>query len=360
MTRAALSAGIVCGLMMSPVIGAEGEAPGDDVMRVPQYGLRLTPRIAGGFSRLAIKQGLGEKLDLSDQQVEELSDATARRIMQLGHEDGFDVQSMLEYLIPAMTVNNGRLDGESGQELARRMLPVLGSYRKLLKGFTRDARPVLSAEQNRQLDEVLEEARGELKPFEKRMKKWAAGEVEEGTNPFDDPPREPRKNDGKKEDPKRQALRQAENMTRWQIRRLGPPEWRRLLFATQHYFKFDDEQRAEGGGILDHYTAEAEAVMNDKWKEGLRRNRIQYNLRWSLRDEFPTGPWVYHLDRAYEEAIEPVEELGKAFRKEIYGLATAEQRQAFDETIRQVGGDHGMTEQEIDLVSRVLLALGSD
>jgi len=68
----------------------------------------------------------------------------------------------------------------------------------------------------------------------------------------------------------------------------------------------------------------------------------------SLQKESP-APWLFHLDREYNEMAKPVLDMQKAFRRDVLGLVTREQREAVIAELREFADKHGMTAEEADV-----------
>jgi len=253
-----------------------------------------------------------------------------------------------------MILSQGKLTPELARDFAKRAKPMIPVFRDLLEGVAKDARPVLDAEQARQMQREIEKQLGMLEKFEARMKRWADGDVKEkGEDPFDDlePTEKDDEADGEEVDKetkqRRQALKHARRSAKWELRRIGPSEWSRFLIGAQYFLRFDDEQVAKAEALLEDYRGRAEAIMTDEWKQRLRRNRIRHQLRWQVR-ELADGPWMYHLTREYEELAGPIRKMGWDFRKEVLALAADEQREAALARIREQVEKHGLTMEPMD------------
>jgi hypothetical protein len=354
-------------LLVGPAFG-QNTRP-DDVaeMRPTKLGLQITPQLARAATRNWVLDQLGYKawfqddsdgkVQVSDAQKDRLNDAAAERLLRGIDRDPEKVRTFCEGAIETILLsgeNRRRLKGDDAKRLAGQTEPMLPLFRQFVDGFAEDARTILEPDQYAALEKNLGKVRRRMDRLDKKVERWKSGDIkEEGERLFeglDDPePEETKKDEELTEEEKqrREALRNARNTTKWQIRQLGPFEWAQFIYMAGYFFKFDDEQTKQAEQLLEDYRGRAEAVMTPEWKADVRRNRIYYNLRYHL-DEHKEGPWVYHLDRDYDEMTRPITELGEEFRKAVIALATDEQRQAAVEQVREMLARHGMSYEDTD------------
>lgn len=326
-----------------PVVGA---APPEEVMRPTTLGVRLTPEIARGIARNWIQEELGEELALDQQQEEQLAGAFSDRMLRLAHGNQERLQSFVESFLETALKTHGRFSPESSQDFARQSGPVAPVMREFLDGVAEDARPVLRPDQLPRFEEELSRQRRAVDRFEQRVNAWSRGEYKEGENLLQDleAEYEADKRPGEQVSPE---LRRARQMARWSIRHLGTQEWARFLNAARFLFKFDAAQTARGDALLAEYRAKADAIMTPEWKERIQRNRTQANMRFALQG-FPTGPWLFRLDREYETEIQPIHDLGREFRSAVLDLATPQQRTAVLADVRATAEKHGLPVDDTD------------
>ena len=179
------------------------------------------------------------------------------------------------------------------------------------------------------------------------MDRWVEGKMEKGEQPFDNLEQEDNPEEDQREPPKSKEMRKAEGTAAWEVRRLGPDEWKQFLNRARNFLNLDEEQYAKGQKLLKEYRDRAESLMTDEWKEQIRKNRIKHHFRRELKDQ-SIAPWIYHLDREYNELAKPVKELGSTFRREVMALATDQQRQDALAELQEFADKHGMTPDEMD------------
>lgn len=347
---------LLAGLLAGPAPAQSPEvpnapAPGEEVMRPTQRGLRLTPAIARGISRVWMQDKLWQDMDLTDEQQQKIAEASARRMMNIAHRNAGEGARGIEYLIEATISTNGQLNAEISRELGDKLQPLARSGREFLDGIADDARPVLNEEQMKRLEAQIESQKRMLDRFDRKLQDWREGRFQEGDNPFDEFDKEENIEGQPKTDPRlRNARRQAE----WELQRISTWEWNRFLDGAAAMFKFDESQKARGEALLKEYEAKAKAIQTPEWKARVERNRMLKNLQWQLGD-VPRAPWRHRLDKEYKEATRPLMEMTDRFYGEVLALATPQQQAEALEEVRRTAEQHGLAVAEIDL--RLLQAM---
>ncbi len=349
--------------ILASVLAADTETPTEDAERpsakATRFGIRMTPDIARGFSRTAIHQNMTGKLGLSDDQVDALTEDSARHLMEMCHSEGEAVQGFMEFIVPTLVESGGLLDKEAAEGFAKRTLPIMPAYRRMLDGFEKDARKILNPEQMDGFDRILDDYRAEVDAFEKRMNRWKAGDAQEKENPFGPSPvPEERAGRFKDQPPEEKNLQRAREHARWQLRRIGPSEWKRFLDHTTRLFEFTEKQLVTARGLLDVCNQRCDAVMTDQWRRDYQRNRMLNRLRWTLRD-LSQGPWAYHIDREYRDLMAPIEALGIEFRNDVLTLVEDEQKQKVIEMLKAKADLHGMDAETFAVMEGLIGDLGS-
>jgi len=332
------------------------QPPGDDVMQPTKHGIRLTPNLARAIGRSWVSEALEKDkgMVLNDDQKSKIGEAFARRMMQVGHDYGKEVGPFLEFTLESVAMGRGGIhpaNPEQAKEFARRAKPTMPAWHDFFGHLTDDCRPYMDADQLGQVKEMQDLVLKALDRFDKRMDRWAEGQLKDKETPFDDlddlaaedsDPASPAK-------PKRSPeVKQAERTATFGLRRLGGDDWRDFLNSVRTTFHLTDEQYARGTALLGDYIAKAKGIMTPQWLDKAKNNRIQYNLRFTAANQ-PLGPWRYHLDREYEEMTKPVKDLGRAFRQDVLGLVTREQREAVLAELHEFALKHGMTAEEADI-----------
>ncbi len=324
-----------------------------DLMTPTRHGLRMTPDLARIFSRRWLQEDLGKDVSLNERQEDELSRRVADRLTDMAANHGEQASDLIEFSIESMLEMRGRaFTPEMSQQFAERTEGLLPVVRNFMQDFARDARPLLSDKQWEQLKERLRGDFRRVDRLEEVMKRWADGDVKEGEDIFRtlaEIDEEEGGSGAQGRSPRgRPALRRAHRRAEDDLRRLSPTNWAAYVQETSRFFEFTAEQTAEAGRILAEYRGRAEALMTASWRERCRENRMKYHLRWSLGRE-PLAPWIYHLEREYQELIAPVSELDHRFRDEVLALATDEQRAAGVQTLRERSEAHGMDLDDLDM-----------
>lgn len=320
-------------------------APGEEVMRPTRLGVRLTPAIARGMGRLWLQDTAWRDAELSEEQERQMADAVARRMMELARRDGQQGQATMEYLIETAITTRMRLNADNCREFAEKVAPLARSMRELLEGAAEDARSILTAEQWKRMQPHFDWMKQGLDRFDRRLAGYREGQVGENENPFDElGSEEGRPGRGKENERVRSARRTVD----WEIRRLTSWDWSRFLAGTASLFKFDEAQRGKGEAILAEYRKRADAIQTPEWRARVRQNGTLVNLRWQLGDA-PTAPWVYRLQKQYEEDLRPLKELSDKFYGEVLALVTPQQRADALNDAREVLAKHGLDVKDADM-----------
>jgi len=330
------------------------QPPSDDVMQPTRHGIRLTPGLARAVSRMWIGEMVENDMGamLSEDQKGRLSETMARRMMETGHKYGKQVGPFLELVIEQM--GPGRIDvkPEKVKEFGRQAKETAPVWREFFGHMSEDFGPYLDDRQKANLKEKQEMIEKAIDRFEQRMERWSNGDRKEKEEPFEDLDNieEEKTKDGAGDDKakKQPEIKAAEQRAAWAMRRIDPVTWREFLNSVRNTFKLTDEQYAKGQELLGKYTAQAREIMTPEWREKVRKNQIMQNLREVLRKESP-APWLYHLNREYNELVKPLGDMEKAFRIEVMGLVTRDQRDAVIRDLQEFAVKHGMTTDEADV-----------
>jgi len=329
----------------------------DEVMQPTKHGFRLTPEMARVLSRVAFRNDEDTKeLGLTPEQEGQLADAMARRLIQLGHSHGKHLQPFLECFIESMIIHQGKFPVDDAQRFGELAGPVMPGVKELMNGLSEDARDILDADQFADFDKDIREGSQGIERFENKMKRWAEGRANDGEDFDHYEPEDGEAPESEPKEPKNKKVRHAEAMAQWEINRAGSWKWRRFLNGVKYFFKFDDEQVEKAEKLLADHRRRADAVMTETWKKKVRVNRTQYHLHRSLVDDMPVEPWLYHLEREYEEARAPIKELGQAFREAVLALVTDEQREAALAGIRERAARHGLAAETLKIIEVPLVA----
>jgi hypothetical protein len=314
-------------------------APGEEVMRPTQRGLRLTPDMARGIGRLWMQEQLWKDMDLTEDQERQIADRGSRRLMEMGHREGPEAQAAFECLFATLMNSQGKVTAENCREFGEKLQPLSRISREFVDGVAEDARGILNEQQFKQLESQLEKQRRGLDRLDRRLANYREGRVEGAENPFDELEVEEQAPGQPKVDARvRSARRSAEA----QIRQTTTWDWSGFLTGAGLLFKFDDAQKAKGQALLAEYRKKAEAIQTPEWKERMQKNRMMVTLQWQLGD-VPKGPWLRKLDQEWHEANRPMEALTREFHGKVLALATAQQRASALDSTQELFGKHGLT-----------------
>lgn len=332
-----LSTAVTLAQTQESPLGADSSL--DPIMQPTKLGMRMTPDLAREVAKVYLRREVGEDLMFSETQEQRLSEAMARRIMELAHSNALKGRDFCEFAYESMLRSRARFTPELSREFAQRAVPFVPLAREFLKNAVQDARPILTPEQIRLFDQRLAEKHKELDRFEARMKRWSEGGAAEGENPFADL---------KYDSPATQAtpaqmrgLIGARRRAERHVRDLGPAEWAKFLRDTRSFFAFTPEQSAQAAGYLDQARRQAFTVMTDEWRDRVFSNRLTYFACQALPDR-GLGPYLYQLDQEYAQALAPLDQIGGDFRGRVMGLVTPEQREAVLVRLSRFAAEQGL------------------
>jgi hypothetical protein len=322
--------------------------PGEEVMKPTQRGIRLTRKMAEAFGKVVVRDQMDKEVaPLNEEQRERLAHAVTERMwdvkLQHAKEAGVALEYFYETILNQEVLRDKKFTPEQAREFSEKVGPGARLIGEFWEGLLDDARPILNDEQYADLEEEAQKALKMTRRFEDKMDRWSRGEIKENEgvmDGFDE-------NDIEAEESgKSKEYVQAEQSVRWRINSLGTGDWRRFFNQASRLFEFDDAQKQAGEKILADYSKQAKAIMTPDWRAKATANRVQEQLQHKCPEE-PLEPWLYHLEIEYKKLVEPVQELGRAFRREIVALAYPEQRERLLNDLRKVGADHGMSPQEV-------------
>jgi hypothetical protein len=333
-----------------PAAGAPTPLPGPEVMRTSGKGLRLTPAMVQGVMR-NIGAEWKTKYNLTQEQRGRFELSMTSQVMKTARAHEEQWQEILEYGFDTLlkTKMGEKFTPETSREFGQHIAPAGPLIRELLQGMHDEAAPILTPEQRKQFDADFADGVKELDKFDAKMKRWAEGGYKPGER-FDDT-NEPKPDAKTDEPPKPPELQRAEQTSNWMMTSmLEPMTWETFARSMGRLCKFDTDQTARADKILADYKAKADVIMTPEWKERMRQNRIQQQLRNSFDNKQPSAPWFYHLEYEFNEAQRPLNELGRAFRKDIMAVATEAQRQAVIADLQARASEFGLTIEEADQV----------
>ncbi len=329
--------------------------PGEEVMRPTNRGVRLTPKMARGIAGNYVREEILERVgkDLSQEQVSRLTEGIAARMMRISESRGREAAGFIELMYESFIAGEGKVPPEHRQQFARQARSALPAMREFFDGVGQEARLHLDPQSLDALQEHLAEARRMMDRFDQRMQRWSQGRADENEEgrPFegledDDQP----EGGGVRESGE---IRQARRSAGRELRRIGPDEWRRFWGRAREVLEFDEAQKAQGERILDGYVARAREIMTPQWEQEVRELAVRRRLVGMLEDG-NLAPYRFHLDQRWKQLTGPLDGMGKAFRREIMALATADQQARTMAAVAEKAGRHGVSQAELAAASAIL------
>ncbi len=299
-------------------------ATGKDVMRPTDVGLRFTPGMARVISRMIAKEALGRQYGLDEDAQGKAADRIARQLMDMAHKNAGQGQKFFEFAVESLLENHGRFTPESGKRWAELSKPMLPSIREFMNKTAEDLRPLIPPARQMQFAGDMMKASLGIDLYEKKMERWAQGKVTAGENPFDErieeTPAESRPGETREV---ADARRQAEGSVKWESTR----RWRQLVDSAISYYRLDETQKKSAESMLREMEDRAKQVCNDEWRARIVLNRTKLNLSHRGMQLWNT-PWMWQIDREYEDLLKPVRELTRELQDRLETLPTESQRQA--------------------------------
>lgn len=321
-------------------------APDENVMRPTENAIRLTPRLADGFSQLWVREFLvnDKGWNLNKEQQSRLAEISARRLMTVGHKHDKSGADFIETFYMSMIGGMGDVPDDQTKQFGEKAKTFAPAMRELFGSVPEEYREVLTPEQMRELEEFSAKFDDVARRFEERMDRWSKGERAEDEEPFKD--FEQLDEDKPTNEPESQEMKNAFHQARWNIRSMGPEQWKQWLQLLRDLMEFNDEQSAAADRILARYRKLAGEIMTVQWRRVAMLNRVRLNFQWQLQDA-PTGPWKFHLEREWRQLTAPVNELERAFKREVLALTTPEQQDKVLDVFRECAKKHGMRDNEM-------------
>lgn len=323
--------------------------PSADAMRPTRNGFRLTP----GMMRLGARQWLREgpfaDVDFDEAQQKELSQRFAQRVMDAANKYGEQGRDFIETFLECTFARDRYMTPEMKQRFGEVGSDLVPAMRDLIRDFARDARPLLSDSQWEVFKESLKREFRNVDRAEKNLRRWAEGGAadDEGLDALDFDGTADDSGLGPGDQPRStRALRAARRRAESEVRELGVNSWRDFLANTRSFLKFDAAQSAKGEELLAEYRHRSGPIMTPQWRQRVLDNRVKYNLRGVLKADL--RPWLFHLEREYNELVAPLAELGNEFRGRVIALAMPDQRRSAINEVRERAAEHGLVFGDLD------------
>lgn len=326
--------------------------PGPEVMRPTEHGLLMPQKMIELIAKQAAG-GIGKELKLRPDQTTKFQDLIVNNTIELQSRHGNELATAIEHFIEFSIKTDGQINSDSARELSEKLKPALPAVTDSMDSFMRGARPLLDDSQFKEFNGMMEEGRGKVKQLEQRLDSWSKGEAtkgnlfqqlfadEEATNKSKTKEKEATSQPAKSE-----TMQKAESRYDRAMNEIGPQAWEMFLYSCHSVFGFNQEQLMKGQEILKKYRKKAKEIRTLEWIQRVRDNRVKTHAKKLVEDE-SIEPWIYHLDREYEELVKPIKDLGRAYHREIVGMATDEQRAKVLAQLQKFGTEHGMSADEM-------------
>ncbi len=307
-------------------------------MKPTEVGVRFTPKMAQGIAKTMAREMRG-RYDLSDEQVDQAQEILSRNMMRMAQDTQKKGRDIWELFMENMIANEGSFSKDDAQKWGKMMDDFLPEMKKFMTTTASQLGKTMTLSQRLKLTAEMSVVSAGFVGFEQRMKRWSKGDVPDMANPFFDVSPDSRKNEaardergGKESDEVKRARVRAERRLDWEVD--VESRWSSYVESAIEYFKLSETQATSARAILKECLERAKAVKTPEWQERLRRNRTAAGLSGRLAKNFREGPWMWQLDREYEELLRPLQDIGKDLRNRVDELAESSQRASAAEQAR--------------------------
>ncbi len=306
------------------------EMPSTQVeMKATELGVRFTPGMARAIASQLSRQ-MQSEYTLTDEQTRECREIVGRNLMKLAQDTQRAGRESIELLMESMIANDGNMPRADAQRWAKVSRPVVEDVKKFMMTTASQCGKVMTLSQRLKLTAEMAAVSAGFVVFEERMNRWEQGGAPEFANPFFEGGRGERRSapsaDGSEERAElRRARQRAERRMEWEtgVER----RWNEYVEAAITYYGFDEKQTTSARAIVRQALEQARAVRTDEWQERFKLNRTTASLSQRLPRAAREGPWMWQLDREYEELLKPLQEIGRDLRARIDDLADSAQRE---------------------------------
>lgn len=339
--------------------GPSAGGAGEEVMRPTKYGLVASPEWLTPLMGVLVEESEWEHgADLTADEKQQLAESMSRHGMELARTHGREMQDFLQFGFEAAFEHNGprNFDAATGQEFARRFLPVSGPLKAYFDGVIRDSRDFLRPPEAADIERWLGRMGKAVDGLEKGMNRWAQGDVDERGNPFRVPEvveQLERSEEERKGLDRKRTMRRMRSRTQRELSELSPDAWPEFVRTCDSYFGFDAGQKKRAEALRLEFLAQAQSVMSGEWRSKVGDNRTRYYLLSESQGD-AVEPWLFRLDQECRILVRPAEEVNHAFRDAVIALATAEQRQSALARTTEAAARHGLSARELGPIRALL------
>jgi hypothetical protein len=300
-------------------------------MKPTDLGLRFTPGMAQAIADRFSEQ-MQRRYEMDDEQSSRAREIMAKNLMKLAQDTQYHGRAAFELFIENMIANGGRFTKEDGQKWAKHMLPVLEEMKKSTMTSASQIGQQMSLSQRLKLTGEMAAFSAAFVTFESRIKRWSEGDLPDLANPFEEP-RNQMPVESSEPPRVREARDRAEQRLRWETD--VEKRWTDYVEAAITFYEMDEAQTTSARSILKESLERARSVRTPEWTERMRQNRTTANLSQRLPRELWNGPWMWQLDREYEDLLAPLQEIGREMRQRIDEIILTNQRERALEQVRE-------------------------
>lgn len=314
-----------------------------DVTKPTEIGLRFTPGMARGIATHMAREMRGQ-YGLDDAQQEKCREIIARNLMHFAHRSQRAGRESFELFMENMIANDGAFSKGDGQRWAKLTKPVLNEFKTFMTTTVAQIGDEMTLSQRLKLTAEMAAVSAGIIAFEERLKRWEKGELADMANPFEEPKKRPSRlatSDDPNEPP---DVRRARERADRHVSRETDVEsrWPAYVESAIQYYELTDVQATSARSVLKEALQRAEAVKSAEWRQRIRRNRMLAYLRDRVPRPARDGPWMWHLDREYEELLAPLQEIGRELRARVDDLAETAQRERAAQSAREALSSTGI------------------
>jgi hypothetical protein len=332
-------------LLPGSALGQDDAAKADRSRQVPEDfmskptpdGFRLTPELARPLAGMFVKGALLKDLELDEAKQEEATEMVTRRLMQMAHNMGDDIQivqafaeAQAEQMLKTGAVRVFIPQG-FGPEFGERMLRIIPHVRAMAKGVVQDVRPMLPMKKQLKLAAEMVAFNTGMDAFEERMQQWSEGDIENPDNPFSDrAEQEVELNEEGISQDLENARNRAEQISKLENR---TRQWEGYVKNAVAYYGFDAQQEAMAESILREQTALLQNLMSDPSRsDAVYRTRLWKQIMWRYPSYWHT-PFREMLEDKEQLLTSPIERLEEQLKSKIARIPTRTQRQQAESKI---------------------------
>jgi hypothetical protein len=265
--------------------------------------------------------------------------------MEAAHRNQQQAQESLEIAFELLCRTEGHhFTPETAKRWAEVTRPLVPAIRGMMTGIAEDLRPLVPpGKQPRFAGDMLLLGLA-FDAYEKKMDRWAEGNVREREDPFDpdEEMRERQKAAGINAN--QEALQDARRTAEEMLKHDSARQWAQMVEQAGKYYGFDEAQKKTAESILQELRDRAEQVMTEEWKGKMLLNRTKVYLSYQLRLQLWNTPWEWKLEAEHEELSKPMGQLTRELQDRLNKVARDEQREAAASRIAAKFGEADLRE----------------